>query len=201
MNNQYHSDTSVVILAAGQSTRMMQPKLFLKFNENESFVEHIINVYRSFGCGKILIVLNNNTFHTFEKIILKNHSDIEYVINNNLEYERFYSVKLGIESLKNSSYIYLQNVDNPFVNEYLLDLLYASRSKTGYVVPVYNNMGGHPILIGEDITESIHNTNKCDINLKKLLRQFKRIELETDDKNVLININTVQDYQNYFQKL
>ena len=52
-NNKIKKEFSAIILAAGKSLRMGIPKLSLKYDENNIFIEHIISEYISFGCKEI----------------------------------------------------------------------------------------------------------------------------------------------------
>ena len=53
------SDSSVVILAAGFSSRMKQAKFSLKFDNNRTFLEKIIEEYQTFAGKEIIVVLNS----------------------------------------------------------------------------------------------------------------------------------------------
>ncbi len=57
-NNKIEKEFSVIILAAGKSSRMGLPKLSLRYNENKIFIEHIVNKYEDFRCKEIIIVEN-----------------------------------------------------------------------------------------------------------------------------------------------
>ena len=49
---------SVVILAAGKSSRMGNLKFLLKYNERFTFIEKIIDTYQNYNCKEIVVVLN-----------------------------------------------------------------------------------------------------------------------------------------------
>ena len=53
-------DFSVIILAAGNSTRMGVPKFSLRFNSKHTFIEHIAQEYYDLGCKEIIIVINES---------------------------------------------------------------------------------------------------------------------------------------------
>ena len=121
------------------------------------------------------------------------------MINNHLEWERFYSVKLGLNALKDKQFCFIQNVDNPFVNQKLLQLLYADKTHFSYNVPYYKDKGGHPILINEQIINSILNTFENDLNLKSVLSQFNKNKIAVDDETIFYNINNKQEYNRLFK--
>ena len=191
---------SVVILAAGNSGRMGEPKSLLKWDENKTFIQKIIDEYKEFGCENIVVVVNNTVIDLYKKYLYNFFNDITIVINNHLEWERFYSVKLGLNALKNKQFCFIQNVDNPFVSQKLLQLLFADKNHFSYNVPYYKDKGGHPILINEQIINSILNTFENDLNLKNVLSPFNKNKISVDDETIFYNINNKQEYNRLFKK-
>ncbi len=190
----------VVILAAGDSSRMGKVKYFLRFSEKKLFIEKIIDEYLDFECERIVVV--KRAGHVAWDNIIGKYSGQENVcfINNDLpELERFYSLKLGIELLGNLNYCFIQNSDNPFVSQSLLGGIYCKRDGGDFVVPTFDGSGGHPILIGKKIINEL-SLHKEKGNLKELLKDYKRFDLETNDENILVNINRREDYQEIFER-
>lgn len=187
--------TACVILAAGQSSRMGRHKALLKFSEEQNFIDRIIEVYKSYGIKEIVIVASES---------LKNELNIELdqkiIVNNHPEYERFYSVKLACEALDdNIEQCFLQNCDNPFVNQDLLNDLINEKAESDCVIPVHKDRGGHPILINGKIIDYIKSIDGKNSNLKDVLGYFKLHKVATDDETVLININSKEEYEHYFK--
>lgn len=189
-------ETGVIILSAGFSSRMGKPKAFLEFNDELSFIEKISQEYQSFGVRNIIIVRNNidNWFDFIDK-----NKNIETVINKNPEKGRFSSIILGINKLIDKEFIFIQNIDNPFVNQQILSKIYNSKEKNSYVSPVYELKGGHPILVHKNIFTQILNKNNKNQNLKHILQPFKRINVLINNKNILLNINTQEDYYKHIK--
>ena len=185
---------AVVILAAGESSRMNVPKPLLRYNSKYRFVDKIINEYSDFGISNIIVVTNDSLYPR-----LNLDENINIVVNKNLEYERYYSIKLGLEKTNNCDYCYIQNIDNPFINEIILRKLYYKRNVDGSAIPVYDDKGGHPVLISKNIMNNIRNTNGDIMNFKDVLNGFSSNRVPIDDESILININTPDDYQKYFK--
>ena len=59
---------SIIILAAGKSSRMGENKFALKYDNNLSFIEKIIETYRDFKCEEIVIVLNKKGIEVFKNL-------------------------------------------------------------------------------------------------------------------------------------
>lgn len=189
---------SVIILAAGYSSRMEKPKFALQFDKNHTFLEKIIQIYDDFGCKEIIIVLNKKgrLIADHKQLKLRN---ARIVLNENPEWERFYSIKLGIQNLTKKHPVFIHNVDNPFVTSQILKALISQDVSTHYVVPTYNAKGGHPILISNKICEAIISEKNYDLILSDFLKRFKKMKVAMNDKNILVNINTEEVYQNFFE--
>jgi molybdenum cofactor cytidylyltransferase len=193
-------DISVIILAGGESRRMEQPKAFLKFDKNRTFIEKITDEYIKAGINKIILVINAFALNSGNKIILS-HLDkkITTIYNKNPEKGRLYSISLGLIELNKIKGCFIQNIDNPFVNSELLKKMIPLVKFDSYVSPTYNKKGGHPILISKSIYDTIIGINDVSTTLRNKLERFNKIVLPSNEQ-VLININTVNDYTEYFSE-
>ena len=197
--NLLKGDTSVVILAGGKSDRMNFPKPFLPYDSKRTFVEKVVSEYKNFGCKKNILVLNEDlNCSTWNEFLSNLSKETLIVYNRYSDLGRFYSLQLGIKALENDDYCFVQNIDSPFIGSDILQKLYDSKINNGYVVPEYEGKGGHPILIGSDVINSIKEEEDISINLKDKLRQFNRKMVDSGSDKVLININTLEEYQNFF---
>jgi CTP:molybdopterin cytidylyltransferase MocA len=194
-----NKSVGVVILSAGLSSRMKTPKPFLRFDAKSLFIDKIINVYLKFGCTRVIVTINEE--HRGWKDILHKYAgndSIVFVPNMNPDYERFYSLKLGMEHIEDLEYCFIQNIDNPFIECYVLEQLYKNRIINGYAVPNFIGKGGHPVLIGEELINQISSTTHYQQNLKEFLRNYNRNNVEVDTDKILININSPEEYLGYF---
>jgi len=187
---------SCIILAAGQSIRMGKPKYNLNFSEEETFLDHIIHVYKRIGVAEIVLVVNES----FDKESSINDESLQIVINKNLEFGRFYSIQLGLKETKNS-FVFIQNIDNPFVNPGLLLNLQDGLEEADFTVPVYEEKGGHPVLLSQKMIEPLTNDFNQDDRFDDVLKFFKRRDVIVNDPYIGVNINTPEDYQKYFSGL
>lgn len=192
---------NVIILAAGESSRLNFPKPFLPFNSEHNFLEKIISEYVNFGCNEIIIVLNKNILTSLNVNQFKNMFEVRLIINNHPGYGRFYSLKLGVDSLIENNSCFIQNIDNPFIDFELLNELYNSKLNGGYCVPCYNYKRGHPILIDNNIIQRLKSESRIDLNIKDILKDFNRIEVPVQTEKCLANINTLDDYKMHFNSV
>jgi len=189
---------SVVILSAGLSERMGQPKMFLKWN-HLTFIENIVKGYEKFGCKEIIVVLNEKDYTPFKW--LKMDCDVLKIIkNNHVDWGRFYSLKLGLSALSSANHCFINNIDSPFVDQKVLSEMSSLINNHNYVVPVWNNIKGHPVLIGRKIIEIILDENDFKLNIKEYLKKFNCTLCSVDNEKILININTIEDYNSAIEK-
>lgn len=200
--------TSVIVLAAGKSTRMGESKMFLNFTDkktngktiSKTFIEHLISLYKNFGVHEIILVINKKDYKKiieFRNII--SLFQIRLLLNEYTYLGRLYSIQLGLLGLlKKNNYCYIQDVDRPFINENILNALYEIRREDGYASLKYQNKSGHPVLIGKNIIDYIIRLKSNPYTLSGVLNLFPKNERSTQEKGVSININYKTDYLNHF---
>jgi len=196
-----NSSIGVLVLAGGLSERMNYPKPWLQFNGEQTFTEKIIDEYYRFGVDQLVVVLNEKYCGlqwAQHLSLIQNYARV--VINGQAEKGRSYSLQRGLELVRDCSYTFIQNVDNPFVDVDLLTLLAQNAHKDGYTVPVYQGKGGHPILISKKIMDELQHANYESLNLREFLSNYPKLEIESTKKEILANINTEEDYKTFFNR-
>lgn len=197
--NEKKSLWAVVVLSAGNSTRMKQHKALLKFDTHRTFIQKIADEYEHAGCSKMIIVVNEQNMdqisHQFDHC---KGTSPSFVLNKNPEYERFYSIKLGLEACRNFDRCFIQHCDNPFITAGLIEKMIQLSKDGSYVAPSYKGKKGHPVLLGKLIIQDICSTLKNDSNFKLFLQNYPCLEFNTEDKNILNNINDLNDYKKFF---
>ena len=194
-----HQSVSVVILAAGNSSRINSPKPFLPFDDKRNFIEKIIDTYIAAGIDDIILIINTDIERKMRSILSKNYQshNIELVINLFPQRGRFYSIQLGFQHI-NSSFCFLQNIDNPFITKPLLNEMMKAVIIANYVVPACRNKDGHPVLLSNDIVNQLLLLNGDDHNLRNELKCFSKVKVNWPYEYILANINTREEYRKYF---
>ena len=187
---------SAIILSAGLSERMGTSKAFLIYNKEKkiTFIEQIFKTYHNFGCNEIIIIYNSIDIKIGRKLTPK------AIIAENKKPKdgRFNSIKIASEQLSNNEYVFLQNIDNPFIKEEILEKIWQKRNKNAYISPVFKTKGGHPILLPKKIITEIQSETSKNLNLKKFLQLFNKQNVIINDSSILLNINTTEEYQKLF---
>jgi len=189
----------VIILAAGNSSRMNTVKSFLKYDSNRCFIEKIIDTYLSFHCKEIILVKNSHQSQWSEIENIYKNTNLQIINNSKQELGRFYSLKLASKSINKIDHCFIQNSDNPFVDYRLLQSLSLNKNKGDYQVPIFNQKGGHPILLNNKIISDIIKSTHFS-NLNEFLKQYHRTNIQCDNKHILTNVNTPTDYRELIDK-
>ena len=189
---------AALILAAGYSGRMGMPKAFLQFDDNQTFLEKIVSEYLAFGCKTVAVVLNKEGMKLYEKMELKHKENIKAILNPAPEKERFFSLQTGLKGLKSKGSVFLHNVDNPFLTQDILQDLAKAFQANSYAVPTYQNEGGHPVLLSQEIINALVETPDYEQNLRVFLEAYDQIQVPVNDANILVNINSPQEYESRF---
>ena len=184
-----------IILSGGFSSRMKKHKALLPYTGDENFLQHLVNTYISAGVQNIIIVMNAAI--NFNGINQPN-TNLTFVKNFHPEKGRMYSLQLGMNTVSETGYCYIQNIDTPFVSKNLIIDLYNNKDKADYITPVFENKGGHPILVSPAVINEIKQTENYEFNLKELLEKFSRYRVQVEDNHCLININKPEDYKKLF---
>lgn len=193
------TNVGCVILAAGSSSRMGKPKQWLAFNEEYSFLERLIQVYQELGIGQITVVVNPKIAEEYPQKIKNSFSQVRLIVNKHLEYERFFSLKKGLQSYSEPLPCFVQPVDNPFVSPHEICFpIYQASSPNGYAVPVFQGRGGHPIFLSSEVVSALTSSPKDDENLRHFLQAFPRTNVAMENDLVLRNVDTPELYQKYF---
>jgi len=191
---------AAIILAAGFSERMGVEKLALLYDGQQSFASRILHSYQNLGCKPIVLVVNRRGEKVLNKALTGFAGNFDLVVNPFPERGRLSSLKAGLERLNPGVHAFIQNIDNPFVNQELLGQMLSLAEKADYIVPAWDGRGGHPVLLSPHVISEILKEKSDSAPLNKLLKQFKKTELATDNPGVVTNVNTPDDYRAFLKK-
>jgi CTP:molybdopterin cytidylyltransferase MocA len=174
---------------------MGRHKALLNYNEDSTFIQRITNTYDQSGIEQIIVVVNAELFDLLIDMNLSLLHNVELVVNENPELGRFHSLQTGVQHLKPASHCFFQNIDNPFTSESLLQLMINLKDEADVIIPVFNKKSGHPVLISPSVMEEIIKSQDPELKINVFLKRFEIKKIETSDQNILVNINSPEDYQ------
>lgn len=191
-------DFSVVLLAAGESRRMGQPKLSLPHSSGQSFVERCVELFLDFGCSRLALVVNGKGMQYLHELSAPWPPRVLPLLNDAPEKGRFLSLQIGLRALCPGAYVFLHNVDNPFVSEGILGDLASRAGTADYIRPLCRGRHGHPVLISPRVASDILRESREVVNVRDYLQRYTQAFVESADEGVLVNINSPEDYKRYF---
>lgn len=194
-------DFSAIVLAAGKSERLGFPKLSLRYDDKNTFIEQIVKNLNEFNCREIVLVVNETGIQYLKRHNITFEENVVIVLNENPDWHRFYSLKKGVQNLSELQAVFVHNVDNPFVRLETLKELWTNRLKADYLFPEYQAKGGHPILLSPNIVKEVFHTEARQIHFREFLAQFSKLAIPVQDTNILVNINTLREYRRYFDAI
>ena len=184
-----------VVLAAGESRRMGQPKQLLPFGER-TILERVVDTLLTAGVGKVIVVLG----HLAERVrAVLGDRPVRAVINEAYRQGMLSSVKCGVRAIGTGYDAALFALgDQPHIAcAVVSEVIGAYRTgNAGMVIPCYGGKKGHPIVINlQKYREAIVNLPE-NVGLNALMQEHTKdvrlIDVTTDD--IIRDIDVPDDY-------
>lgn len=186
---------TALVLAAGTSSRMGQPKMVLPWG-NTTVLGQVIQVIKSSAIEDLLVV-TGAARDLVEPIC---HAEGARVVFNPLyaEGDMLASLQTGIRELGAATDAALVTLgDQPQIQETCVRLVartYAD-SKAPLIVPSYHQRRGHPWLVGRGFWPEILNMREPETAREFLNRHSADISyLELDSATILQDLDTSEEY-------
>ena len=187
-----------IILAAGQSVRMGNPKLFLPYL-NVPLIHYPVSLAVEMKLSPIIVV--GGKYNQRLESVLGEFSDrITNIYNPEYETGMSSSLKAGINALEevlDGVIIFLG--DQPFVSAEVVQKLIREfkQSKNSKIVrPRYQMQPGHPILFDKSLFSKFQALSG-DEGVKSIIKvnQDKLIYIDFENPKLNLDIDTPQDYK------
>jgi len=184
-----------VVLAAGESRRMGQPKQLLPFG-GSTILECVVDTLLMAGVGEVIVVLG----HLAERVgAVLGERPVRAVINASYRQGMLTSVKGGVRAI-GAGYdaVLFALGDQPHIDCAVVSgVIRAYRAGTaGIVIPCYEGKKGHPIIINlQRYREDIVNLPE-DVGLNTLIQEHADdvhlFDVTTED--IIRDIDVPDDY-------
>lgn len=190
---------AAVVPAAGLSLRMGQEKLLLPFR-GSTVLESVLATLQAAGVEERVVVVRPDFEEARERSL---RAGARLVINPHPEGEMLVSIRLGISGLSREvEAFFVWPADHPAVQLETVRALAREASPDHVVVPTYRSLRGHPALVGQNLRPDIEG-----IPPQKGLRHLWRVrpdvlrELPVEDRGVLLNLDTPEQYEKAIRQL
>ncbi|MEH7334523.1 nucleotidyltransferase family protein [Neobacillus drentensis] len=184
-----------IILAAGYSTRANAFKMTLPLGRM-TILEQTVSKFEGV-CSRVIIVAGYQAEIIQEEVAkLSSKNDysfqIQFVYNKEFQQGMFSSIQRGCKEV-NAPDFFITPGDCPLVKKETVQLL--AKQKGNVVIPSYHYKGGHPIRLSSEVRQKILKTNPGS-NLRVVLGGYEKTYLNVEDPGILMDIDTIEDYQN-----
>lgn len=116
---------------------------------------------------------------------------IKFVYNENFNQGMFTSIQTGCSEV-NAPAFFITPGDCPFVKKETVQLI--AEQKGNVVIPSFHYKGGHPIKLSSEVKQKILETIP-ESNLRAVLGGYEKKYMNVDDPGVLMDVDTLEDYQ------
>jgi molybdenum cofactor cytidylyltransferase len=187
---------SAIILAAGQSKRMGQPKMLLPWG-NRTIIEQVVTTFLQAGIEDILVVTGGA--HTqlekaIERLPIRKVHNPDYMTGEMLS-----SLQCGMREMAAATQAALIGLgDQPQLQASSVRLIcdrYKS-SKSNLVVPSFNKKRGHPWLVSRSLWGEVLALKPSETLRDFLNGHADEIQyVNMDTPTVLADLDTPEDYE------
>ena len=162
-----------ILLAAGQSKRLMSENKLIKKFKNKALINHSLQALFKSKVDKIVIVLGYQNKEV-RKVIKKNKKNI-FVLNKKFRLGMSSSINTGLKKIskKDKGFIIVQS-DMPFIKTSDINKIYNSILKKKHLVHAlkFKNKVGNPIGFDISILSKFRKI-KGDIGAKFMVKRLK----------------------------
>lgn len=194
----FHTD--IVILAAGASTRLGQPKQLLPW-QGTTLLQHAVKTALAVATNPV-VVTGANAEHLATAV---DAGKVKMVFNPNWQEGIAASIRCGLQTLLNRTpepdQVIFMVCDQPFVDAALLLELINERQNTGkpIVASAYNNTLGIPALFDKTMFAQLLDL-QGDSGAKKLIMQNAAEVAAVNFPQGDIDIDTVGEYEQLVER-
>jgi molybdenum cofactor cytidylyltransferase len=184
-----------VVLAAGRSTRMGEPKPLLEL-DGQTFIERAVGTLRAGGCRIVVAVVNEGADWTAR---LADTTGALVVLNDDERAQQIDSLRRALPHLPaDGAGALVLPVDHPTVSPDTVRALIAAFRDDGALIvrPLYRSVPGHPTLFARPLFDELLHGELRDGARTVIEAHLEQIrDIEVADAGVLADVNTPEDYR------
>jgi molybdenum cofactor cytidylyltransferase len=192
--------TAIIVLAAGNSSRLGEPKQLL-FYQNKTLLQHILNEAKNANLDPVICVTGYKADRIAETIT---DTGITIVYNKQWREGMGTGISIGIKQLLNTAVesVILAVSDQPHVTAELFRTMVANmdESKKGIVACSYAGTLGTPVLFKKEYFNQLILLNGQE-GAKNIVKANLSDVRELEFENGRVDIDTKQDYENLISKI
>ncbi len=195
------SKIAILILAAGDSSRMGSPKQLLKW-KNSNLLNNTISKAIELNVKEIIVVLGANADMIIPEI---DQSKVNILINKDWENGLGSSISAGVNHILQSNTsingLLIMLADQPLIeNDHYLKLIkdFSSGNKTIIATKYNDSKPGVPALFDKFYFKDLNDLN-LDFGAKQLISRYSENVISIKNEQSRLDIDTPEQYQNLYK--
>lgn len=179
-----------VILAAGASSRMGQPKALLEY-DGETFVHRLARILDEV-CGCVVVVVGYDA----ERVQAAVSSGTIVVDNSQPELGMLSSLQCGLRQVMDADAVIFLPVDYGAVRRETIAAIAAESAAAEIVVPECQGRHGHPVRVSRSIASELLSLPQTS-QARDVIRRHRDVTryLPVDDLGVITDVDEPEDYR------
>lgn len=187
--------TAIMLLAAGGSSRLGQPKQLLEY-QGKTLLQHIVDEALSTKAASVVVVLGANHQLIAEKTKL---DGTVVIINEQWQSGMASSIRAGVDVLSQDMQIERALIilcDQPYVDHFLMKELVKKQQESGSTIVAcsYGDTVGVPAVFSREMFPSLLSLQGQE-GARKLIAANPHVVEKLDFPKGIIDIDTPADYQ------
>ena len=194
-------ETAAVLLAAGESSRMGQPKSLLWWRGLRLVQYQTASLLES-GVSSVIVILGHNSDDIVPHIVA---SDIiQIVINPDHQKGKTTSIRLGMSHVSNDvNGILLLAVDQPRPPDLVRHVM-EEHQRSGAIIthPTHGGRGGHPIIFDISLKRELLSITEENQGIREVVARHHgdTHTVAVDTSIARVDLNTMDDYVKAFRE-
>jgi len=185
---------SLIVLAAGKSTRFGKNKLLYKIGEH-TVIERVVRAALGSEADEVILVLGHDAERVRRELA---GAECKLVYNSAFEEGQSSSVKIGVAlAAEHSEAAMILPGDIALIRSEAIDKVIEEYRRTGnsIVVAAYQGRHGHPILFDKSLFREIAQINEETQGLKAIVKRHREQirQVEVGSPEVLFDLDTEED--------
>lgn len=187
---------TAVLLAAGESSRMGQPKPLLPWGRLP-LVRCQVDALLAAGAAPVVVVLGPTTLEA--EACIAGMDGVSIVVNDRAPEGKTTSVRLGVsQAAGDAEGILLLAVDQPRTAGIMRRVIDAHLAGNALIThPTYRGRGGHPIIFHRSLVPELLAVTEERQGIREVVSRhmdgLQRVEI--GDPMVRLDLNTLEDYE------
>lgn len=188
---------SLIVLAAGKSTRMRGRNKLLVKVESRPIIRRVVEAALKSKVDEVIVVLGWEA-DKIQKAL--NDLPCRFIVNKDYEKGQSNSVKAGLKEVGEATQaILILPGDVAMIDASSINLVIDEYSRRKYpiIVAAYKSRPGHPILLDRQLFKEIEQIDEHSFGLKAVVKKHEgAMRFVEADSKVLRDVDTPEDLKN-----